>query len=163
MENNQLAKAIGLKTAPTFILLREGKEPLGIVGVQPFNVFQGAITQLKSNEIKPSPDLKWTKYNNSTLGVSLEYPSNWNLNSTKNAMCDPETGTCFTIGLLSNETVNADFKTFTTFGQQIEAQNSSDMIESTKMSNYTFDGDPSSEGTRRLIQPETGDTVHQKS
>lgn len=45
-ENNQLAQAIGLKSAPTFILVRDGKEPLGIVGAQPFNVFQGAISQL---------------------------------------------------------------------------------------------------------------------
>jgi protein-disulfide isomerase len=45
-ENNQLAQAIGLKSAPTFILVRDGKEPLGIVGAQPYNIFQGAITQL---------------------------------------------------------------------------------------------------------------------
>lgn len=45
-ENNQLAQAIGLKSAPTFILVKEGKEPLGIVGAQPYNVFQEAITQL---------------------------------------------------------------------------------------------------------------------
>ena len=45
--------------------------------------------------------------------------------------------------------------------QQVQA-NSSDMIEPTKMSNYTIDGEPSAEGTRRLIQPETGDVVHQK-
>ena len=44
----------------------------------------------------------------------------------------------------------------------MEAQNSSDMIEPTKMSNYTIGGEPSAEGTRRLIQPETGDIVHQK-
>ena len=46
-ENNQLAQALGLKSAPTFILVRDGKEPLGIVGAQPYNVFQGAITQLE--------------------------------------------------------------------------------------------------------------------
>ena len=63
------------------------------------------------NWTEPSPDLKWRKYNNSTLGISLEYPSSWNLNSTANAMCDPETGTCFTIALL-NESIYADFKTF---------------------------------------------------
>ena len=114
------------------------------------------------NWTEPSPDLKWTKYNNSTLGVSLEYPSSWNLNSTTNAMCDPETGTCFTIGLLTNGSVNADFKTSLEVYQQMEAQNSSDMIEPTKMSNYTIGGEPSAEGTRRLIQPETGDIVHQK-
>jgi protein-disulfide isomerase len=49
MENVQLAQAIGLKSAPTFILVREGKEPLGIVGAQPFNVFQGAISQLEKS------------------------------------------------------------------------------------------------------------------
>lgn len=30
------------------------------------------------------------------------------------------------------------------------------------MSNYTIDGEPSAEGTRRLIQPETGTVVHQE-
>ena len=49
MENDQLAQAIGLKSAPTFILVREGKEPLGIVGAQPYNVFQGVISQLEKN------------------------------------------------------------------------------------------------------------------
>jgi protein-disulfide isomerase len=49
IENDQLAQAIGLKSAPTFILVREGKEPLGIVGAQPYNVFQGAISQLEKN------------------------------------------------------------------------------------------------------------------
>jgi protein-disulfide isomerase len=47
--NDQLAQAIGLKSAPTFILVREGKEPLGIVGAQPYNVFQGAISQLEKS------------------------------------------------------------------------------------------------------------------
>ena len=108
-ENNQLAQAIGLKSAPTFILVRDGKEPLGIVGAQPYNVFQGAITQLESNEIKPSPDLKWTKYNNSTLGLSYEYPSSWNLNSTDNSLSDPVNGNIFQIAL-SNETIPIDIK-----------------------------------------------------
>ena len=148
-ENNQLAQALGLKSAPTFILVRDGKEPLGIVGAQPYNVFQGGITQLESNEIKPSPDLKWTKYNNSTLGVSLEYPSSWNLNSTDNSLSDPVNGNIFQIAL-SNETIPIDIKTLS---DEIRAQNSSDMIEPTKMSNYTIDGEPSAEGTRRLIQP----------
>ncbi len=115
------------------------------------------------NWTEPSPDLKWTKYNNSTLGVSLEYPSSWYLNSTTNqsAVCDPETGTCFLIEL-TNGSVNADLKTSLPVYQEIEAQNSSDMIERTKMSNYTIGGEPSAEGTRRLIQPETGEIVHQK-
>ena len=49
MENVQLAQAIGLQSAPTFILVREGKEPLGIVGAQPYDVFQGAISQLEKS------------------------------------------------------------------------------------------------------------------
>lgn len=47
MENNQLAQGIGIKSIPTFILVRDGKEPLGIVGAQSFNIFQGAISQLQ--------------------------------------------------------------------------------------------------------------------
>ncbi len=46
-ENDDLAQAIGIKSAPTFILVKEGREPLGIVGAQPYHVFQGAISQLE--------------------------------------------------------------------------------------------------------------------
>lgn len=49
-----------------------------------------------------------------------------------------------------------------TLSDALRMQNSSDMIEPFKMSNYTIDAEPSAEGTRRLIQPETGDIVHQK-
>ncbi len=103
----------------------------------------------------------WKKYHNSSLGLSMEYPSDWDLNSTDNSMCDPGTGTCFTTGL-SNVSINTDFKTFLEGYQQVESENFSDMIEPTKMSNYTIDGELSVEGTRRLIQPETGDVVNQK-
>ena len=47
MENDQLAQAIGLKSAPTFILVRERKEPLGIVGAQSYSTFQESISQLE--------------------------------------------------------------------------------------------------------------------
>ena len=47
MENDQLEQAIGLKQAPTFILVREGKERLGIVGAQPYSIFQESISQLE--------------------------------------------------------------------------------------------------------------------
>ena len=91
---------------------------------------------------------KWTEYN-STLGVSLEYPSSWNLNSTDNSLSDPVNGNIFLIAL-SNETIPIDIKTLS---DEIRAQNSSDMIEPFKMSNYTIDGEPSAEGIRRLIEP----------
>lgn len=109
----------------------------------------------------PLSKADWKNYMNVTLGLSLEYPVGWDLNSTNNSMCDPVTGTCFTIEL-TNESINADSKTFIEEYRQVEAKNSSDMIESTKISNYTIDGEPSAEGIRRLSQSETGDIVHQK-
>lgn len=48
-ENDELARSIGLKSTPTFILIREGEQPLGIVGNQPFDVFLQAISQLEKN------------------------------------------------------------------------------------------------------------------
>ena len=47
MENDQLAQAIGLKSAPTFILVRERIDPLGIVGAQSYSIFQKTISQLE--------------------------------------------------------------------------------------------------------------------
>jgi predicted DsbA family dithiol-disulfide isomerase len=47
MENDQLAQSIGLKSAPTFILVRERKEPLGIVGAQSHSIYQKTISQLE--------------------------------------------------------------------------------------------------------------------
>jgi len=47
MENDQLAQAIGLKLAPTFILVRVRKEPLGIVGAHSYSIFQKTILQLE--------------------------------------------------------------------------------------------------------------------
>ncbi|MGA8404075.1 MAG: hypothetical protein WB664_04590, partial [Nitrososphaeraceae archaeon] len=47
MENDQLAQSIGLKSPPTFILVSERKEPLGIVGAQSYSIFQKTISQLE--------------------------------------------------------------------------------------------------------------------
>ena len=47
MENDQLAQAISLKSAPNFILVRERKEPLGIVGAQSYSIFQKTMSQLE--------------------------------------------------------------------------------------------------------------------
>ena len=48
-KNDELARSIGLQSAPTFILVTEGKQPLGIVGAQSFEVFQQAISQLEKS------------------------------------------------------------------------------------------------------------------
>jgi protein-disulfide isomerase len=47
LENDGLAKSLGLKSTPTFILVADGKQPLGIIGAQPFSVFQQAISELE--------------------------------------------------------------------------------------------------------------------
>jgi protein-disulfide isomerase len=48
LQNDELARSLGLKSTPTFILVQDGKQPLGIVGAQPFTVFQQAISQLEN-------------------------------------------------------------------------------------------------------------------
>jgi protein-disulfide isomerase len=47
--NDEIARSIGLQSTPTFILVTEGKQPLGIVGAQSFEVFQQAISQLEKS------------------------------------------------------------------------------------------------------------------
>jgi protein-disulfide isomerase len=44
--NDNLARRIGLTSTPTFILIAEGKEPIPIVGAQPYSVFEDAIKQV---------------------------------------------------------------------------------------------------------------------
>jgi protein-disulfide isomerase len=45
-DNFKLAESIGLNATPSFVLLRNGKQPLEIVGAQPYSVFENAINQL---------------------------------------------------------------------------------------------------------------------
>jgi protein-disulfide isomerase len=47
--NDEIARSIGLKSTPSFILVADGKQPLGIVGAQSFDVFQQAISQLEKS------------------------------------------------------------------------------------------------------------------
>jgi len=49
LENDALAKSLGLKSTPTFILVADGKQPLGIIGAQPFSVFQQAVSELEKS------------------------------------------------------------------------------------------------------------------
>jgi protein-disulfide isomerase len=48
-KNDQIARSIGLQSTPTFVLVTDGKQPLGIVGAQSFDVFQQAISQLEKS------------------------------------------------------------------------------------------------------------------
>jgi protein-disulfide isomerase len=48
-QNNQLAKSLGLTSTPTFLLITEGKDPVGIVGAQPYHSFQEALSQLQKS------------------------------------------------------------------------------------------------------------------
>jgi protein-disulfide isomerase len=49
IRNDEIARSIGLQSTPTFILVTDGKQPLGIVGAQSFEVFQQAISQLEKS------------------------------------------------------------------------------------------------------------------
>jgi protein-disulfide isomerase len=48
-QNNQLAKSLGLTSTPTSLLITEGKDPVGIVGAQPYHSFQEALSQLQKS------------------------------------------------------------------------------------------------------------------
>jgi protein-disulfide isomerase len=44
-DNFNLAQSIGLNATPSFILMADGKQPLEIVGAQPYSVFENLINQ----------------------------------------------------------------------------------------------------------------------
>jgi protein-disulfide isomerase len=46
-QNNQLAKSLGIDSTPTFLLVTQGQEPVGIEGAQPYDSFEEAISQLQ--------------------------------------------------------------------------------------------------------------------
>jgi protein-disulfide isomerase len=48
LQNDNLARTIHLTSTPSFILVTPGKQPLGIIGAQPYSVFEQAINQIKS-------------------------------------------------------------------------------------------------------------------
>lgn len=52
MENDRLAQLISLKSAPAFILVRERKVPLGIVGAQSYSIFQKTTSQLEASQLE---------------------------------------------------------------------------------------------------------------
>lgn len=48
-QNNQLAKSLGINSTPTFLLVTQGKEPVGIVRAQPYDSFEEALSQLQKS------------------------------------------------------------------------------------------------------------------
>lgn len=46
-QNTQLAKSLGIDSTPTFLLVTQGREPVGIEGAQPYDSFEEAISQLQ--------------------------------------------------------------------------------------------------------------------
>lgn len=48
-ENDNLARSIGLQSAPTFILLSNRTQPLAIQGAQPYSIFEQAIREIQSS------------------------------------------------------------------------------------------------------------------
>ena len=48
-QNSELARSLGVSATPTFLVIKQGKQPEGIVGAQPYNSFQEVISQLQKN------------------------------------------------------------------------------------------------------------------
>ena len=48
-QNNELARSLGVSAAPTFLVIKQGKQPEGIEGAQPYNSFQEVILQLQKS------------------------------------------------------------------------------------------------------------------
>jgi protein-disulfide isomerase len=48
-QNNELARSLGVSATPTFLIIKQGKQPEGIEGAQPYNSFQEVISQLQKS------------------------------------------------------------------------------------------------------------------
>jgi protein-disulfide isomerase len=48
-QNNELARSLGVSATPTFLVIKQGRQPEGIVGAQPYNSFQEVISQLQKS------------------------------------------------------------------------------------------------------------------
>jgi protein-disulfide isomerase len=48
-QNNALARSLGVSATPTFLVIKQGRQPEGIVGAQPYNSFQEVISQLQKS------------------------------------------------------------------------------------------------------------------
>jgi hypothetical protein len=88
----------------------------------------------------PLSKADWNQYVNSTLGLGVEYPVGWVLNSTDNSMCNP--AGCFTI-ISYNYTVpsNSNIMNVTREFQDANLNKSvgEELIKPAQISNYTID------------------------
>ena len=48
-QNNGLARSLGVSATPTFLIIKQGKQPEGIEGAQPYNSFQEVISHLQKS------------------------------------------------------------------------------------------------------------------
>jgi len=48
-QNNELARSLGVSATPTFLIIKQGRQPEGIEGAQPDNSFQEVISQLQKS------------------------------------------------------------------------------------------------------------------
>jgi protein-disulfide isomerase len=48
-QNNALARSLGVSATPTFLVIKQGKQPEGIEGAQPYNSFQEVISHLQKS------------------------------------------------------------------------------------------------------------------
>jgi protein-disulfide isomerase len=48
-QNNELARSLGVSATPTFLIIKQGRQPEGIEGAQPYNSFQEVISHLQKS------------------------------------------------------------------------------------------------------------------
>jgi hypothetical protein len=108
----------------------------------------------------PLSKADWNQYVNSTLGLGVEYPVGWVLNSTDNSMCNP--AGCFTI-ISYNYTVpsNSNIMNVTREFQDANLNKSvgEELIKPAQISNYTIDGALAGEYAKTFKGSQTNITI----
>lgn len=138
-----------------------------------------------SNELKPTLDsiqitkpapsdtkINWKEYNNSTFGLTLEYPATWTVdpkwegNYPYNSICDPATGTCFNIIVaMESGFTNADLDEVSRImlNSSINASLGDRLLSPLQMANYTIDGERAEVFTKLLTIPNTDVVAEQQN
>jgi hypothetical protein len=120
----------------------------------------------------PLSKADWNQYVNSTLGLGVEYPVNWKLNTTDNSMCNPVTGTCFTIKSNYSSGGEEGFAsrkaTLLELSRNLQEANVNEslgdkLIKPTQISNYTIDGKVAGEFSRRVKLSQMNMTMDQQN
>lgn len=165
-------------TKMMMILTQKHGETWGIALISPPSNFDSVSKQIKPTLdsiriTKPSIDtkVKWNKYNDSALGLSLEYPSGWaeepRTNSSSTSICDPIAGTCFHITaptdrLIDTANVDIDLVSRELQDAYVNISSGDKLTKPVEIANYTIDGEKAGEFTMRYTIPDTNTVADQQ-